>query len=127
MKRIMSVVTLFFMLVSFSGCAALVVGAVAGGGTALWLSGKLSQEVDGSYDKTVKATESALKSLKLPVEEKNTGKEVTQIISKYTDGSKVWIDIRPVSAKKSKVEVRVGMNGNKEASRKILNKIERYL
>jgi hypothetical protein len=126
-KKIVSIVVSVFLLASLYGCAAVIVGAAAGTGTAIWLSGKLSQEVDGSYDDTVQAVKKALDSMRLRVEKETKKDDITQVISRYNDDSKIWIDVRPITQTTSKVEIRVGFSGNKEVSRKILDRILKYL
>ncbi len=126
-KNIALLVCLSFFALHLTGCAAMV-GAVAGGaGTSFWLSGKLSDEVNTPYERTIAATKKALSSLKMDIEKETRTDEVTQIISKHSDGSKVWIDIRPLTEKSSKIEVRVGIKGDKAASEMILERIKKNL
>ncbi len=126
-RRILCVVVSLIIAVNLCGCALLLAGAAGGAGTAFWLSGKLSDEVSASYEKTIGATKRALSSLNMAVVKETRSDEVAQIKSNYTDGSEVWIDIRPLTEKSSKIEIRVGIKGNKEASTKILERIKRYL
>lgn len=116
-----------FFVLNLYGCVALLAGAAGGTGTAVWLSGKLVQEVNSSYEKTVQAAKSALKSMNLELAKETKAKEVTQIRSYYTDGRKIWIDIRPISLTSSKIEVRVGAFSDKAASDVVLKKIVSYL
>lgn len=127
MKKIATFFIAVIFLMNLYGCFALFAGAAAGAGTAGWLSGKLSQAVQAPYERAINATKSALKSLKLEVTKETRTENVTQIRSKYTDAREVWIDIRRVSDTSSKVEVRVGVAGDKEASDVILKRIIRYL
>jgi hypothetical protein len=114
--------------VNIYGCATILIGAAGGVGTAAWLSNKLTQEVNAPFERTVKAAKSALKSLKLKIEKETIEPDVAQIISRYTDGKKVWIDVRRVTDSSSKVEVRVGaVSADKEAEVKILKAIEKHL
>jgi len=126
-KKLSTLVFAVFLLTNIYGCIALLAGAAGGVGTANWLSGKLSQEVNGSFEKSVKAAKSALNSLKLEVTKETLKDNVAQVMGNYTDGRTIWIDIHRVSEKTSRVEVRVGATGDKEAARKILDKIIRYL
>lgn len=123
MKRIMMLFVACFFLLNIYGCWLIVAGAAGGSGTAAWLSGKLSQRVNASYDRTINAAKSALKSLKMEVTKESKSKSVTQIKSLYSDGREIWIDIRPISESATKVEVRVGALGDKTASDKILKEI----
>ena len=110
-----------------NGCALLLAGAVGGAGTSLWLSNKLVQEVDEPFPRSIKASKSALKSLKLKLIQETQKEEVTQLRSEYFDGKAIWIDIHRLSDVKSRIEIRVGISGDEVAARKILEKIERYL
>ncbi len=112
---------------SLCGCALLVGGAAGGAGTAFWMSGKLSEEVNTSYEKTINAAKKALKSLDMAIDKETKLDEVTQIRSKYDDGREVWIDVRPLTQKTSKVEIRVGVKGDEAASTKIFKRIKKYL
>jgi len=116
------------LVVNLCGCFALFVGAAAGGGTAVWLSGKLSQEVNVPLSRAVQASEAALQSLKLEVTKKTVEQDVAQIMSKYTDGKTVWIDVHWIAPQSSKIEVRVGsVKSDKQAADKILQEIKRHL
>jgi hypothetical protein len=103
-------------------------GAAAGGaGTAFWLSGKVGEELAASYQQAISATENALDSLDMEITKKTHSENVTQFKSVYTDGSTVWIDVKPILENKTGVEVRVGIRGNQSASEKILDRIKDYL
>ncbi|MBU1726383.1 MAG: DUF3568 domain-containing protein [Candidatus Omnitrophica bacterium] len=116
------------LLVNISGCFVLLAGAAGGAGTAAWLSGKLVQQVDEPYDRVVKAAKSGLRSQRFPLNKETADKNVTQLISEYSDGKTVWIDVHRISASRSQIEVRVGtVPGNKDAADKILNAIMQYL
>lgn len=127
-KRIAVFILMVFIAINLYGCFVLLAGAAGGAGTAAWLSGKLTEEVNYPLDRTVKATKSALASLKLPVTKETIETNVAQIMSKYTDGKTIWVDLRRVTDASSKIEVRVGaVSGNSEAADKILKRIKRYL
>ncbi len=116
------------LLLNLYGCFALFAGAVGGAGTAAWLSGKLTQEVNASYTRTVGATEKALRSLNLEITKKSEELDVTTLRSHYVDGKEVWVDVRKVTDASTKIEIRVGMvNPDKEACAKILDRIKSYL
>ena len=127
-RKISALIFVSLLLINVYGCI-LLAGAAGGAGTAVWLSGKLTQEVNAPFGRTITATESALKSLKLEVTKKTVEQEkVAQIMSKYTDGKTIWIDIRKATDASSRVDVRVGaIEGDKPAADKILKAIQRYL
>ena len=125
--KILTMVALVTLLPGICGCVTLLAAGAGGAGTAMWLSGKLSDEINASYDDTVEAAKDALASLDMRISKIEIGDNVTQIISAYTDGSKTWIDVRPITKNKSKVEIRVGIRGDKEASSKILDMIRKHI
>ncbi|MDD4893876.1 MAG: DUF3568 family protein [Candidatus Omnitrophica bacterium] len=117
-----------FLLLNLCGCFVLLGGAAGGAGTAAWLSGKLTQEVDASYDDSIRAAKSALKSLRLEMTKETREETVDQVMSKYSDGRTIWIDIHKVSETSTKIEVRVGgVPSDKAAASKIMDRILRYL
>ena len=127
-KRIALLIAAAVFLANIYGCVALLVGAAGGAGTAVWLGGKLSQEVNTPFERTVKATKLALQSLKLEITKETTEQNIAQIMSKYSDGKTIWVDIRRITEASSKIEVRVGaVSGDKAAADRILKRIERYL
>ena len=127
LRNFLYVVVGLALVVNLCGCALLLAGAAGGAGTAFWLSGKLSDEVSASYERTIDSAKRALKSLDMKVDKETKSDEVTQIRSEYTDGSEVWIDIRPLTQTTSKIEIRVGIQGDKAASTKILERVKKYL
>ncbi|MFA5008865.1 MAG: DUF3568 family protein [Candidatus Omnitrophota bacterium] len=126
-KKTIALCAMAIFLASFAGCVYVISGAVDSAETAVWLSMKLTKQVNKPYERTIKATEAALTSLNMKIVKETTTKTITQIKSNYADGKEVWVDIRPLSEAYTRVDVRVGVIGDKEASIKILEKIESYL
>lgn len=117
-----------FLLLNMYGCFALLVGAAGGAGTAVWLSGKLTQELHAPYERTVTATKAVLESFKLTVVKEAHTESVTQFKGSYTDGREFWIDVRKVAVDSTKVEIRVGgVSSDKAAASKILKSIQERL
>jgi len=116
------------LMLNLSGCFLFVAGVAGGAGTAIWLSGKLTQEFHASYQATIDATKLAVQSLNLPVVKETHDERVTQIKGSYSDGREMWIDIHHITEMSTKVEVRVGgVSSDKEAASIILRKIQSYL
>ncbi|MFA6358004.1 MAG: DUF3568 family protein [Candidatus Omnitrophota bacterium] len=127
-KKAATFILSVFLLLNICGCFLLVAGAVGGVGTAAWLSGKLTQQFNAPYDRTVKASESALKSLNFEIVKVAKETNVTTFRSHYADGKEIWIDVRKVTDTSTKVEIRVGgVSADKEACTKILDRIKIYL
>ena len=116
------------LLLNLYGCFAVVAGTAGGAGTAVWLSGKLTQEFNSPYERVIDAAKSALKSLNLEVKKSIKEDKVAQLRSEYTDGKEIWVDIRKITRDSTKVEVRVGaISPDKEAATQILERIQSYL
>ncbi|MBP7216913.1 MAG: DUF3568 family protein [Candidatus Omnitrophica bacterium] len=126
-QKLILIVIAAWLLVNAYGCIAILAGAAGGAGTAAWLSGKLTQEVQAPYERTIAAAKKALTSLKLDLIKETREDAVTQLKSKYTDGKEVWIDVRRITGASSKIEVRVGVMSDREAADVILKRILRYL
>jgi len=126
-KKAMALSMAAVFLANITGCQIVIAGAVDSAETAIWLSRKLTKQFKKPYERTIKAVESALTSLNMKIVKETKTKTVTQIRSKYVDGKEVWIDIWPVTDEYTKVDVRVGIIGDKAASVEILEKIVSYL
>ena len=130
LKRMWVLLFLALFSVNLCGCAVALLagGALVGGlGTAHWSAGKLTQEVDSPYDKTIQASKSALESLGLDIVRVTKKKNIAQVMSKYTNGKTIWVDIHNVSESAARVEIRVGAISDKEAAQIILDRIKKYL
>lgn len=127
MTRALKCVLGLILCAQLSGCALLLVGAATGGGTALWLSGKLQREFEVSLDRALTATEQALRLMRLTVVKTTVKDNVAQLIVAYSDGRKVWIDIHEMTPAVSKIQIRVGAMGDEQSARKIMNQIAKLL
>lgn len=127
LRKIVTILCAGFILINCCGCLALIFGAAIGIGTAVWLEGKISQEVRADMDQCVIAAERAMDSLKYEITKKTVKADVAQIMGNYPDNRIIWIDIHRIDAKTSKLEVRVGATGEKEPEREIFNRIMHYL
>jgi len=116
------------LMLNLCGCFALFAGVAGGAGTAVWLSGKLTQEFHASYHATTDATKSALQSLSLQVIKETQDERITQIKSIYSDGKEMWIDIHRVTDYSTRVDIRVGgVSPDKEAAGLVLKRIQSFL
>jgi len=116
------------ILLNMCGCVAFLAGATGGAGTAIWLSGKLTQEFHASYGQTTDAADAALELLKLETTKETKKKDITQLKSNYTDGKEIWIDIRKITNNSTRVDVRVGgVKPDRVAADEILKTIQKCL
>lgn len=126
-KKVLMMLLSGMMGVQLSGCVAILAGTTGGAGTAVWLSHKLVQEVDASFERSLKAARAALSSLKLDIKKETKKEDVAQLKSEYYDSKTVWVDIHKTDITKSRIEVRVGIKGDEIAARKILDEIIKRL
>lgn len=130
-RKISACIIGFLLLVNMYGCVALLTGTVAGGaGTAVWLSGKLTQYVDASLEQVEKAVKDSLPghTLKIVIRENAAGETLVQIRSRYSGGEKIYIDIHRISALRSRIEVRVRtVISDKKSAERILKGITERL
>ncbi len=115
---------LLFVIANVYGCAPTIVGTSGEStSTSVWANGKLAQAIAKPIDEITLAAKSALKNLGLPIIQTTIKKEMIQLRSVYTNGKKIWIDVEKIEDNYSKIEIRVGIIGDKEASTKILNAV----
>ncbi|NIO04765.1 MAG: DUF3568 family protein [Proteobacteria bacterium] len=124
------ILTVFLLVLSIqlSSCAAVLlgVGATGGVGTAMFVKGKLQEEVNVPLPRLHRATLAALKDLQLPVIEEKSDQLTAKVKSQFADGKNVWIDIRAITEASSKITIRVGFH-DKSRSEKILKTIHRHV
>jgi len=125
-KMIYAVVLVVLTSMSASGCFFLV-GAAAGAGGIIWARGKLTQELNASLEATYNASIKALKKMELPIIIDRKDKLTAKIESEFSDGARVWIDIKSLSARSSRIAIRVSHLGDEQRSRQILEMVERHL
>ena len=108
------------------GCAAVVIGAGAGGGAAAYITGKVTRTYDSAYHQTVRASIETLDSLKLPVSEKTVDESRAFIRAERADGTPVSVEVVPAGPRQTEVGVRIGTVGIGEldASERLQNRIK---
>ncbi|HSF67149.1 MAG TPA: DUF3568 family protein [Nitrospiraceae bacterium] len=110
-----------------SGCLALAVGAAGGAAGAVYVMGKLKDEVDYPVPVVHEAAVAAMQDLELKVAEDKVDKLSAHMESAFSDGTHIWIDIDSVSDSRSQVIIRVGVMGDEVRSRRIYDTIKRNL
>jgi hypothetical protein len=122
---------LFFSSLSLTlfGCATTQTetAAVYRSKTAGWIDGKVAQDVDAPLSKVIQVASLALRALELNITKTDIREDAAQIIGEYIDNKTIWIDLRSISELSTRLEIRVSVKGNKEASYRILKKIQEYL
>ncbi|TIH14094.1 DUF3568 domain-containing protein [Marinifilum sp. JC120] len=123
-NRILALCLVFSMCVALSGCAAIVLGGAAAGGTYVYVTGQAKQKFNADLGSTYQAALKGCQSLGLKVKEKK--KRLSDASIKAVDVDKdVSIDFTYVSTKVTEVTVRYGILGDENASRRILAAINK--
>jgi len=110
-----------------SGCLALVVGAAGGAAGAVYVMGKLKDEMNYEVPVMHKATVAALAELELKLLEDKVDKLSAHVESEFSDGEHVWIDLESISDSRTSLTIRVGVTGNEVRARNIYDAIKRHL
>ncbi|ACS80634.1 DUF3568 domain-containing protein [Maridesulfovibrio salexigens] len=123
-NRILALCLAFSMCIAVSGCAAVVLGGAAAGGTYVYITGQAKQKFNADLGSTYKAALKACQDLNLTVKENK--KRLSDASIKALDVDKdVFIDLTYVSTKVTEVTVRYGILGDEDASRRILSAINK--
>lgn len=125
-KMILSVVMLT-ILPFIQGCIPLVVGAAAGAGGYAYLQGALVKNLDASVKEVDKAATKALRDLDYSVISDELNAHDATIKARDVDNKEMLIKIDALTEKAAKIDIRVGLFGDKEKSIDILNAIEKRL
>ena len=108
------------------GCALLVAGGAAAGGTYAYFNGQAEQEYNVGIQKTFDASLAACRDLGIMVEKQKLNGDSGKIVGKY-NGDRVSISQTLKADNVTKVSVRVGLLGDEVISRKIHTAIENRL
>lgn len=124
----MSHLVLCLMLGAFaSGCVALAVGAAGGVAGAVYVMGKLKDEVNHDVPTVHAAAVEAMKDLDLKLSEDKADKVSAHLESEFADGKHVWIDLESIPESRTSLTIRVGLTGDEVRARKIHEAIKRHL
>lgn len=125
-KQRVCAIVIMALCFGLSGCW-FALGGAAGGGTAIYLKGRLQENVGRNMHTVHEATANALRSLELPILKEEKKVESTSFESRYPDGTNVWISTKYLSANSTQVTIRVGVLGDESRSRQIWEEIRRHL
>lgn len=121
-KKMCTVAIAVLLCISMSGCAAIVLGGAAAGGTYVYVAGEAKQQFNANLSRTYEAAVSTCAALNLRIESKELKLSEASIVAKDSDTT-VRIDIDRKSSNISEVSVRYGILGDEQASSQILTKI----
>lgn len=118
MRLSVSLLLLVLCVGFISGCAAVVAGGAAAGGTYVYTEGRLQRDYEASLDPAYYASLDAVSEMNMEIMEKE--KSVTEASIRAKDGdTKVWIDLDSVDQDTTQISVRYGLTGDETASKSI--------
>ncbi len=124
------------LLVCNAGClVAAAAGVAAGGATAAYFyyRGALYREYPANLTDSISAVRVSLQELRFPLEKEESGAGEMHFTSRTADGSLVRVHVEtvpnqvPVEAPGTRISVRVGLTGDEEVSKRILDQISAHL
>jgi hypothetical protein len=119
------------LLITFAGCStgcvALVVGAAGGAAGAVYVMGKLTEEVGYDVPTVHEATRSALRDMELTLAEDRADRMSARMESEFADRVHVWITLESLEDTRTRITIRVGLTGDEGRSRRILDRIKAHL
>jgi hypothetical protein len=124
--RVVLAGVLGLILTTQSGC--LVAAAAAGtGATVAYIKGDLDANVDASPQRTVEATNNAVKELGFVLVSSNGSAADGEVISRTAADKRVKVTMKRLTDTSSKVTIRVGTWGDEAISLQVLEKIKKHL
>ncbi|HKK33385.1 MAG TPA: DUF3568 family protein [Desulfomicrobiaceae bacterium] len=108
------------------GCAVLVAGGAAAGGTYAYFNGQADQEYNAGIQRTFNASLAACRDMGIPIEKQTLNGDSGKITGRL-DGDRISISQTLKADNVTLVSVRVGLLGNETVSRKIHTAIENRL
>ena len=114
------------LLPGLTGCALMAVGTGAGA-VAYYELNKLETNLGTDYSKVVKATQAAIKELEFSPISENKDALKAEFVARTALDKKVEIILTKSGDQVTKVQIRVGLFGDRDLSIAILDKIKRNL
>lgn len=115
---------LLALVLSASGCFALLVGAAAGAGSYAWVQGALVKEYDSSARDLHDAVVQGIKDLELEMIDDQADRISATTRARFADGKTVKVTIEAITEFSARLKIRVGTFGDKVRSEMILEAID---
>ena len=111
MKRSLTVAISIGILVCLTGCAAVIVGAGAGAGTAAYIQGALIRTYQNDYERTLSACMRVIDDLGINIQSKTTDGVQTVIKATRKDETPMTVKVKIAGNDWTEVSVRTGYVG----------------
>lgn len=123
-NRVLAICLVLSIGIAVSGCAAVMLGGAAAGGSYVYVTGQAKQKFNADLAGTYKAALKVCKNLNLKIEDSKKKLSEASIKAKDADTA-VIIDLTYVSSKVTDVSVRYGILGDEAASKRVLAEINK--
>jgi hypothetical protein len=112
-------------LAATSGCFLAAVGAAgaAGAGGGAYGRGELDATLDGPYDAVISASDSALERLQFARIRETKDAFPAEIVARTAEDKKVDVKVAKEADRLTKVSIRIGLFGDEEKSKAVLENI----
>jgi hypothetical protein len=121
--RLLAGLFLGAFVVAGSGCLIVAVGA-AGAGTVAYVRGDLQATLDADYGDALKATRAGLDRMQYGVVSERGDALAGEFIARTALDQKVQVRVTKESDKTTKIRIRVGIFGDEEISRALLDAVK---
>lgn len=111
---------------SLGGCVVVAAGA-AGAGTYAYVTGELSSVEQAKLDKCWSAVQSAVKDLQFTVKEQSKDALQARMVAQQADKTDIKISLERETDTLTKIRIRVGVFGDENTSRIVMDKIKSKL
>lgn len=109
-----------------SGCLIVAAGA-AGAGTVAYVRGDLEATIDAGYDRALRASKGGLEHMKYIIVSERSDAVAGELIARTALDKKVQVRVTRQSDSITVVRIRVGVFGDEELSRSLLDAIKARL
>jgi hypothetical protein len=114
------------LLPLLSGCVVVLAGA-ASAGTVAWVEGRLDAPLDANFDQLENAVNKAVTQLQFVKVSEKKDALTAKLTVRTAEDKKVEIKVLRVGDKTSRVQIRIGVFGDKDLSLAVLDKIKSNL
>jgi enolase len=121
--RLVLAAALLSSALAVSGCLALAAGAAAGAGTYAYVQGEMNTTFEAPLDRVWAATQAAMNDLEFPIGERSKDALAGELRANQADGTPVRVRLNRVTDNTTEARVRVGMFGDEQVSRAVLERI----
>ena len=124
LRKLLHILIIGWSMISFAGCAAVLIGAGAGAGTVGYIAGELKAQEEVSLNKAWSASLKAMAHLEFTVTQKEKDAFTAELTARGSGDKKIQVKLEKKAEKITEIRIRVGLFGDESMSRLILDRIK---